>query len=324
LCKLKLRESMAACVQDDLDDEPLKVSQVQVSEVAAQHLGTCWKTLPQCQKSLIDSFEHLKLFVQEVLSFDFRSAHQRSLQQQALHENKTSARGQYHVRVLGLDLEYSIVGGQVVLESARFAPVLRLPVTRSCEICREAISYTPRQNFDTDTPCKTISLFVAHYADSEAEHSDNPLEFFLDVMLCMEPQAFRRADECTGKHPVWCKHCACFAYQAYCPGAYMYVPLFELIPFPEQISSGASDQGQSMISHFMLHVSHRFCWVTALPRSALTRRCAALYALQVVHSFGTCKAMRCQRICPYTGLPTIRSAPFMQSRYILMSENGVD
>lgn len=120
----RICQSMAACVQDDVNEEPLKIAQVHVSEVASQDLSTCWKTLPQRQKSLIDSFEQLNIFVREVLSFDFRSAHQRCLQLQALHENKKDAMGQYHVRVLGLDLQYSIVGGQVVLESARCAPVL--------------------------------------------------------------------------------------------------------------------------------------------------------------------------------------------------------
>lgn len=102
-----------ASVQDTAEEEPLAVSEVCVTATAANQLTQCWEELSVGDQELMGSLQHFDTFIREVLSFDFRSAHQRI--------SKSNSEV-YRVDLFGLTIEYTILSEGVILRAIRCAP----------------------------------------------------------------------------------------------------------------------------------------------------------------------------------------------------------
>jgi hypothetical protein len=90
-------------MQDATDQEPLNVDKVSFSPSAAVELQTAWQGIPRRYASLFSGFEHLQSLVQQVLSFDFRSLHQRQRT-----SGSTEQAPIYELHLAGLHVKYVI------------------------------------------------------------------------------------------------------------------------------------------------------------------------------------------------------------------------
>ena len=97
-------------MQDSVDMEPLKVSDISILATAQGLLRTCWEDLSERSLALVPTFEHFLRFVREVLSFDFRSIHQRS---------RMDISTIYHVELFGLQFSYTVTGQFIQLHDVR-------------------------------------------------------------------------------------------------------------------------------------------------------------------------------------------------------------